>query len=74
MIDTTTSTIRAPPLKLHVIATLSRTQLQRSTRAAGWLPARQLAVLTGKAQYLYLAIPATRFYLRELHNVLATLT
>jgi hypothetical protein len=39
-----------------------------------WLPARQLAVLAGKAHYLYLAIPATRFYLRELHDVLATRT
>jgi hypothetical protein len=71
-IDTKTSTFRAPPSKLHTIATLTRTLLQRSTRDARWLPARRLAVLAGKAQYLYLAIPAARFYLRELHNVLAT--
>lgn len=73
-IDTTTSTFRAPVSKLQAIATLARTLLQRSTRDARWLPARQLAVLAGKAQYLYLAIPAARFYLRELHDVLATRT
>jgi hypothetical protein len=71
-IDTTTSTCRASPSKLYAIATLSRTLLQRSSRNARWLPARQLTILAGKAQYLYLAIPAARFYLRELHNVLAT--
>jgi hypothetical protein len=31
-----------------------------------------LAVLAGKVHYLYLDIPAPRFYLRELHDVLAT--
>jgi hypothetical protein len=73
-IDTTTSTFRAPPSKLQAIATLSRTLRQRSTRDARWLPTRQLAVLAGKVQYLYLAIPAARFYLRELHDFLATRT
>jgi hypothetical protein len=64
-IETTTSTFRAPPSNLHAIATLSRTLLQRSTRDARWLPARQLAILAKKAQNLYLAIPAARFYLCE---------
>jgi hypothetical protein len=73
-IDTTTSTFRARASKLQTIATLSRTLLQRSARDARWLPARQLAVLAGKVQYMYLAIPAARFYLRELHDVLATRT
>jgi hypothetical protein len=39
---------------------------------ARWLPARKLAALEGKAQFLYLAIAPARFFLRELHNVLAT--
>jgi hypothetical protein len=47
-IDTITSTFRAPASKLHAIATLSRTMLQRSARDARWLPARRLAVLAGK--------------------------
>jgi hypothetical protein len=69
-----TSTFRTPTSKLQTIATLSRTLLQRATRDAPWLPAQQLALLAGKAQYICLAIPATRFYLRELHHVLATRT
>jgi hypothetical protein len=73
-IDTTTSTFRAPPSKLHAIATLSQALLQRSARDAQWLPARQLAVLAGKAQYLCLAILAARFCVRELHTVLTTRT
>jgi hypothetical protein len=72
--DTTTSTFRAPSSKLHAIAILSWTLLQRSAHDARWLPARQLAVLAGKVQYQYLAIPSARFYLRELHDVLATRT
>jgi hypothetical protein len=47
-IDATTSTFRAPASKLHAIATLSRPLLQRSSRDARWLPARQFAVLAGK--------------------------
>jgi hypothetical protein len=31
-------------------------------------------MLAGKVQYLYLTIPAARFYLREQHDVLATST
>jgi hypothetical protein len=72
--DTTTSTFRAPPSKLHAIATLSRILLQRSSRDARLLPTRQLAVLAGIAQYLDLAIRAPRFYLREVHDVPATRT
>jgi hypothetical protein len=36
-IDTTTSTFRAPPLKIQAIATLSQTLLQRFARDARWL-------------------------------------
>jgi hypothetical protein len=36
------------------------------------VPAKLLAQLGGKAQFLYLAIPSARFYLRELHNVVST--
>ena len=33
------------------------------------MPVKSLASLAGKAQFLHLAIPVTRFYLRELHAV-----
>eukprot|EP00873_Tetraselmis_striata_P024519 jgi/Tetstr1/444783/TSEL_032631.t1 len=34
-----------------------------------WFPVRELQSLAGQAQYLFLAIPAARFFLRELHSV-----
>ncbi len=33
------------------------------------MPVKSLAFLAGKAQFLHLAIPVARFYLRELHDV-----
>jgi hypothetical protein len=48
--------------------------LYRFVRYVRWLPARQLAVFAGKAQYLYLDIPGVRFCLRELHDIVATRT
>jgi hypothetical protein len=38
------------------------------------VPAKLLASLAGKAQFLYLAIPAAHFFLREVHNVISTKT
>jgi hypothetical protein len=48
--------------------------MQCVVRDTRWLHARHLAILAKKGQYLYLAIPVARFYLRELHDVLATRT
>jgi hypothetical protein len=38
------------------------------------VPAKLLASLAGKAQFLYLASPAARFFLREVRNVISTKT
>jgi hypothetical protein len=46
--------------------------LARATSDVRWLPARQLAAFAAKAQFIYLAIAPARFFLRELHLVLAT--
>jgi hypothetical protein len=35
-------------------------------------PVKALALLAGKAQFLHLAIPVARFYLRELHDIVAS--
>eukprot|EP00873_Tetraselmis_striata_P034787 jgi/Tetstr1/455051/TSEL_041907.t1 len=43
-----------------------------AARDARWLPVRELQSLAGRAQYLHLAIPAARFYLRELHDVVGS--
>eukprot|EP00873_Tetraselmis_striata_P038110 jgi/Tetstr1/458374/TSEL_044812.t1 len=41
----------------------------RATRNARWLPVRESQSLAGQTQYPFLAIPAARFFLRELHSV-----
>jgi hypothetical protein len=44
--------------------------LQRYTRASIWLPVKELHSFAGQAPYMFLAIPAAKFFLRELHSVL----
>ena len=46
----------------------------KAKRERRWVPAKDVAALAGLAQSAYLAIPPARFYLRELHNCLATKT
>jgi hypothetical protein len=62
------------PEKLRRLARQASSLLGRADSDARWLPARQLAAIVGKAKLLYLAIAPARFFLRELHNVLATRT
>eukprot|EP00873_Tetraselmis_striata_P040516 jgi/Tetstr1/460780/TSEL_005964.t1 len=72
-IDTSGSpTLRAPAEKLANIARAAKRLIQRAKRDRRWLPARELAALAGKCQFLYLAIAPARFYLRELHDALKT--
>jgi hypothetical protein len=71
-IDLARGVFRAPAEKLKSIRDLARAILGIAGRNQRWIPAKMLASLAGKAQFLYLAIPAARFYLRELHNVLST--
>jgi len=73
-IDTVRGEFRAPAAKLASIAKLAKTIQGRAARNKRWIPVKTLASLAGKAQFLYLAIPAARFYLRELHNVTSTRT
>eukprot|EP00873_Tetraselmis_striata_P011325 jgi/Tetstr1/431589/TSEL_021120.t1 len=46
--------------------------IRRDKRDMRWLPVRELAFLTERAQFVFLAIKAARFYQRELHDVLRT--
>lgn len=64
----------APSEKLQAVATLAKGLLGRAARNRRFLPAKALAGLAGKAQFLYLALPVARFYLRELHTVLGPRT
>eukprot|EP00873_Tetraselmis_striata_P028836 jgi/Tetstr1/449100/TSEL_036312.t1 len=54
------------------LARQAKQLLQRAARDVRWLPVRELQSLAGRAQYLFLAIPAARFYPRELHDVVGS--
>eukprot|EP00873_Tetraselmis_striata_P013426 jgi/Tetstr1/433690/TSEL_022909.t1 len=72
IIDLKRGEFRAPEEKLIALAKAARSLLGRAASNKRWLPARQLASFAGKAQLLYLAVTPARFFLRELHCVLAT--
>jgi hypothetical protein len=71
-IDLQLGMFRAPPEKLRQLAQHASSLPGRAASNARWLPTRQLAAFAGKAQFMYLAIALARFFLRELHDVLAT--
>eukprot|EP00873_Tetraselmis_striata_P038096 jgi/Tetstr1/458360/TSEL_044799.t1 len=71
-IDTSTGYFYAPVDKLQRLARQAKQLLQRAARDARWLPVRELQSLAMRAQYLFLAIPAARFYLRELHDMVCS--
>ena len=73
-IDSKVFEIRAPVEKLTQISQLAKDILCRAARNKRWVPAKALAALAGKCRFLYLAIAPARFYLRELHNVVAKKT
>ena len=63
---------RAPVKKLHDISVLTKNLLCIAAKNKRWVPVKALASLAGKAQFLHLAIPLARFYLRELHDVVSS--
>jgi hypothetical protein len=68
-LDFEAGVFRAPKKKLDDISALAKQLLVRGAANKRWVPVRSLASLAGKAQFLHLAIPVARFYLRELHDV-----
>eukprot|EP00873_Tetraselmis_striata_P023092 jgi/Tetstr1/443356/TSEL_031371.t1 len=62
----------APPDKLRRMAALARDLLCRTSRCRRRVHARPLTTLVGKRQFMYLAIPPARFYLREANNALGS--
>eukprot|EP00873_Tetraselmis_striata_P007963 jgi/Tetstr1/428227/TSEL_018267.t1 len=72
IVDLQRGEFRAPEEKLIALAKAARSLLGRAASNKRWLPARQLASFAGKAQFLYSAVTPARFFLRELHCVLAT--
>jgi hypothetical protein len=72
MIDFLSIEFRAPVDKLQALSKHASALLGRAATTARWLSATQLAAFAGKAQFLYLAILPSRFFLRDLHSVLST--
>jgi hypothetical protein len=68
-IDMKENVFRAPKTKLGNISALTKQVPTRAAKNKRWVPAKTLASLARKAQFPRLAIPVTRFYLRELHDV-----
>ena len=71
-IDFVQGVFRAPEKKLNAIAKLAKAIIYSADAKRRWVKVKALASLAGKAQFLYLAIPPARFYLRELHDVVGT--
>ena len=63
---------RAPTAKLKSIVVLAKTLLCRVASHKRWVSVKTLACLAGKSQFLHLAIPVAKFFLRELHDVVKT--
>eukprot|EP00873_Tetraselmis_striata_P035598 jgi/Tetstr1/455862/TSEL_042651.t1 len=70
-IDSSSSMFYAPADKLDRLSRQATRLIGRATRNARWLLVRELQSLAWQAQYLFLAIPAARFFMgtRELHSV-----
>ena len=60
--------------KLLKLMRQARALMGQAARSKRWLPARALAGFIGYAQSVELACPMARFYLRALHDSLATRT
>ena len=73
-LDFAKNEFRAPEKKLKDISISAKQLLVKSTANKRWVPVKSLASLAGKAQFLHLAIPVARFYLRELHDIVKTAT
>jgi hypothetical protein len=74
IVDLNLGIFRAPLDKLCQLAQHASSLLGRAASKVRWRPARQLAAFDVKVKFLYLAIAPARFFLREVHNVLATRT
>ena len=73
-VDTEAGLFRVPPRKVSELMRQGRDIAGLATREARLVPARLLAGFIGYAQSVALACPPVRFYLRSLHDCLATRT
>lgn len=73
-VDTEAGLFRVPPAKLKELMQRASGIVAVAASERRLVPVRQLAGFVGYAQSVELACPAARFYLRELHDVMATRT
>ena len=71
-VDTEAGLFKVPPHKLLKLMRQARSIQGTASSQRRWVPARVLAGFIGYAQSVHLACPAARFYLRALHDDLAT--
>jgi hypothetical protein len=56
--------------ELYKLSKQARQLLQRASRTSMYIPVENLQSFDGQVKYMFLAIHAARFFLRELHSVL----
>jgi hypothetical protein len=71
VVDYVLGEFRAPTAKLISIASLAKSLLCEAAANKRCVSVKALASVAGKYQFLNLAIPAARFFLRELHDVVS---
>ena len=71
-VDAREGLFRVPPRKLRALMQHARSLRGMACRGRRLLPVRAIAGFVGYAQSVELACPAARFYLRALHDVMAT--
>ena len=71
-VDTRQGVFKVTPKRLKKIKNMAKGMAACSKRNRRLIPVRKLASLVGLAQSVNLAVPPARFYLRELHNIIAS--
>ncbi len=72
VLDYVLEEFRAPTVKLKSVTALAKSLLCKAATNKRWVSVKALASLARKAQFLHLAIPVARFFLRELHDVVSS--
>jgi ribonuclease HI len=70
-VDTARGLFLVSPKRVKKLEMASKDLLCRAAEGARWVPSRVAAQFAGLAQSVHLAVPAARFFLRELHDCIA---
>ncbi|XRB13434.1 reverse transcriptase domain-containing protein [Pseudoscourfieldia marina] len=70
-VDTKRNVFYVTPDRLKNLQAQAKSLSMMAAQNRRWVPARRLASFIGLAQFVYLAVPPARFYLRSLHDSLS---